>query len=394
MPQVLFRYQQRILDLLQRGDGFVDLVDRIAEAFGGQAVILGKAILEIHQLLGKALRRIVLLFCRDQLSAHLQAVLRGVGKQRDQRQEELRPDHVHFRVAIRQIHDTLVIELAVRLQQRDQHRVFAAFLRSVLVELFQKVLVFMLGRGLVHLVLHLKHNGNILRAVGIEIAEDKIALAAAARVVVLFKISVRIGAGADAVELDLAVLLQRLAHHLGAHARFQIFIVSDLLILALEQAVPLGQQLFFPEHLRAFQARDLRLQLQQLLVPLVLLLHAFAHSLLYGQLLLRLENLRFRLQAALERGDQLILRRRFVSAAIHRLADGEVLFRVQLMDLPPQIGDDAVLFRLGQLYGGILLPLQLLVEFPVPDLLLDGGIAVFVDRKHLAALRALDFFHD
>ncbi len=42
-----------------------------------------------------------------------------------------------------------------------------------------------------------------------------VTLAAAARVVVLLKVRTRERRGADAVELRLAVLLQRLAHHLG-----------------------------------------------------------------------------------------------------------------------------------------------------------------------------------
>ncbi len=66
---------------------------------------------------------------------------------------------------------------------------------------------------------------------------------------------------------------------------------------------------------------------------------------------------------------------------------------MELMELALKRCDLPVLLSLGQLHRGILLPFQLLIEFPIPDLLLDRGIAVFVDRKHLAALGAFDLFH-
>ena len=125
----------------------------------------------------------------------------------------------------------------------------------------------------------------------------------------------------------------------------------------------------------------------------MLLLDTCPDSLLHGKLLLRLKDLCFGLQTAAQGSDQLIFGRRLVFHPVLRLPDGQILLRVELMELALKRCDLPVLLSLGQLHRGILLPFQLLIEFPIPDLLLDRGIAVFVDRKHLAALGAFDLLH-
>src|SRR3990167_1060145 len=116
---------------------------------------------------------------------------------------------------VRHIDDATVVQLALRLQQGHQHRVLAALFVAVLVQLFQEVFVPLFGGRFIALVLHLEHDGNDLGAVLIHVAKDVVALAAGAGVVVLLKMRPLKGCRADAVELNLAVLLQRLAHHLG-----------------------------------------------------------------------------------------------------------------------------------------------------------------------------------
>ena len=63
---------------------------------------------------------------------------------------------------MRHINDAAVVQLALRLQQGHQHRVLAGLFRAVLVQLFQKIIVALLGSRLVAFVLHLKHDGNDL----------------------------------------------------------------------------------------------------------------------------------------------------------------------------------------------------------------------------------------
>ena len=152
----------------------------------------------------------------------MQRLHRRVAQQRDDGDEELRPHHVHLGVAVEHIHDAGVVQLALGLQQRHQHRVLAALFIAVLVQLFQEVFVALLGGRLVALVLHLEHDRDDLVARLVHVAKDEVTLAAAARVVVLLKVRTRKRRGADAVELRLAVLLQRLAHHLGRKARLHV----------------------------------------------------------------------------------------------------------------------------------------------------------------------------
>jgi hypothetical protein len=107
-----------------------------------------------------------------QLGLVFQRVERRIAQQRDQRHKELRPHHIHLGVAVRHIHNAAVVQLALRLQQRHQHRVFARLLGAVFVQLFQKVFVPFFGGCFVALVLHLEHDGNDLDSVVVRLAKD------------------------------------------------------------------------------------------------------------------------------------------------------------------------------------------------------------------------------
>ena len=82
--------------------------------------------------------------------------------------------------------------------------------------------------GVVGLVLHLEHDGDDLVALLVEVAEDEVALGALHHLVVLLEVGAREGRRAQAVELDLAVLFQRLAEHLRGKARPHVLDALDL----------------------------------------------------------------------------------------------------------------------------------------------------------------------
>ena len=91
----------------------------------------------------------------------------------------------------------------------------------------------MLSGRLVHLILHLKHDGDILHAV-LEIPEDEVALAAERSIVVLLEVSVREHGPHLSVEHVAAVRLEGFADHLGGHPGFQVLVVVDLLLRYLQ----------------------------------------------------------------------------------------------------------------------------------------------------------------
>ena len=262
-------------------DGLVDLVDGCAEAIAGQAVVAGEAVLERLQLLLEVAHV-------DRLLAHLfellfvgYAVARGLGEQGDDGHEELRADNKHLGVTVRDIHDALVVELALGLKQGDKHGVFAAFLAAIFVELGEEILVAMLGSGGVGLVFHLEHDGDVLHAVDM-VAEDEVALCASAGVVVLLEIGVGVDAATDAVELRAAMDLEALADHLGRHSGLQVLVIIHLLLLLLEaplivllQGILADGGLFLLQFDLVLQLLALALGLLQSLPPSLLFLEHF-----------------------------------------------------------------------------------------------------------------------
>ena len=95
----------------------------------------------------------------------------------------------------------------------------------------------MLGRGLVVLVFHLEHNRNDLVAARVAFAEDKVALGTLGRIVIFLEIRVGKRRHAQTVKLGLAVLLERLAHHLGGQANLHVLKALNLFILVANQVI-------------------------------------------------------------------------------------------------------------------------------------------------------------
>ena len=247
--------EQRILRLLQMVDRFVDFVDRALEAPGCEIVILREGVLERLEIGFEVGDVDALRLDERKLRLVFQRVHRGIPEQRDDGNEKLRPHDVHFRITMENVDDSGVVEFALWFQQGYQNGIFAALLGAIPVELLQEILVPAFRRGIVALVLHFEHDRDDLGAGLVRIAEDVVALAAAARVVVLLEIRPGKGGGPDAVEFGFAVLLQRFADHLGRQARLHVPQALDGFI-----AVPELRLVFFPERLLG----ELLLQLRML----------------------------------------------------------------------------------------------------------------------------------
>ena len=117
----------------------------------------------------------------------------------------------------------------------------------------------MLGCGVFHLVFHLKHDGDVFRTVRIEIAKDKIPLAAVASIIVLLKLGQWETESSNFVELSLAMLLQRFAYHLGRKASFHLFVMGDLLVLDLKESITISYKLGLFAGVLAFHCSKLPL---------------------------------------------------------------------------------------------------------------------------------------
>ena len=200
-------------------------------------VVATEIILELLHL-GFEVRDVdILLFVLRQLLLIAKRTHGGVAKKRDHGNKELRANHVHLFIAVTHVDDARVIELALGLQQGAEHRILAAFLATIMIELLKEILVFMLGRGLVVLVFHLEHNRNDLVAARVALAEDKVTLGALGRIVILLEVRVRKRRHAQTVKLGLAVLLERLAHHLGGQADLHFLKALNLFVLVADQLV-------------------------------------------------------------------------------------------------------------------------------------------------------------
>ena len=106
-----------------------------------------------------------------------------------------------------------------------------------MVEFLKEVLVLVLGRGFVILVFHLEHNRDDLVAARVALTEDEVTLGALGCIVVFLKIRVGKRRHAQAIELGLAVLLERLAHHLGGQAHLHILEALNLFVLVADQLI-------------------------------------------------------------------------------------------------------------------------------------------------------------
>lgn len=241
-------------------------------------VVAAEIVLELLHL-GFEVRDIdILLLVLRQLLLIAKRTHGGIAQQRNDGNEELRADHIHLLEAIAHVHDSRVVKLALGLQQSAEHRVLAALLAAIVIELLKEILVLVFGRGFVVLVFHLEHNRNDLVAARIALAEDKVALGALGRIVIFLEVRVRKRRHTQTVKLGLAVLFERLAHHLGGQADLHVLKALDLFILVANQVI----------------ARALGLRKRKLVCRLSLLLARIAHCQLARQFGTRLIALSLR----------------------------------------------------------------------------------------------------
>ena len=357
--EVVLGAEKIILDFLEKLDGVINLFDGLLELLAGETVIPSESILEGLKLFLEVCDIDALLTGESELLLHADSVLGRVDQQGDHRLEELGSDDVHLRILVRHVHDAAVVELAVGLKERHEHGVLAALRVAIGIELFEEVLVFVLGGCLIHLVLHLEHNGDVLDAI-LVVAEDEVALAASGRIVVLLEVGVGEHRPHLAVEDGAAVGFQALADHFGGQARLEILQALDLLFGNAHACVglELGQ---LDVRAKLGNLRVLRLRRFQSALALL------EHSIL--QRLLVFAN------GGLEGGNLLVLLGQFSQMSL------------------------AGLGLSGQLLGFLLLvqfldaAIHLVVEFCVLDLVHDGSVVRFIHGKNISALGAFEFSH-
>ena len=172
----------------------------------------------------------ILIFNCRQLLLILERVHCRITKQGNDGDKELGTHHVHFRIAVGHIHNATIVQLVICFEERNQHCVLTVLFLAVLIQLFQKVLIFMLGSSSVSLVLHLEHNGDKFSAFVVKLTEDEVTLTPGTSVVVFFKIGITESGGAQSVKLNGAVLLQSFANHFGRLLCLEVFIIINLLV--------------------------------------------------------------------------------------------------------------------------------------------------------------------
>ena len=171
-------------------NGLVDLVDSGLELLAGEAIVAAEGILEGFQLALEVGHIDALAACDSKLALVVDGLLGGVHQKGDDGFEELGADDVHLRVAMGDIHNTTVVQLAFRFQEGHQHCVFATLSVAVRIELPEEVLVLVLGGRILHFVFHFEHDGDVLLAI-IVVTEDEVSFTSSRCVIVLLEIGVR-----------------------------------------------------------------------------------------------------------------------------------------------------------------------------------------------------------
>ena len=167
---------------------------------------------------------------RLQLPAVGKGIQGRIAQERNDRDEELGTYHIHLIIFIGNIHNSVIVEFVVNLEEGHQHRIFAFLFPPVLVKLLQKILILVFGCSLIHLVLHLEHDGDKFRPIR-GLPENKISLTPCPSVIVLLKVRRRKRSHPQRIKLIQTVLLQALSYHLGGLPCLEVFIVSDQLVL-------------------------------------------------------------------------------------------------------------------------------------------------------------------
>ena len=188
--KVVFGADEGFLDLLEMGNGLVDLVDGGLELLAGKAIVAAEGLLEGSQLALEVGHNDALAAGNGELPLVFHSLLGRIHQEGDDSLEELGTDDVHLRVAMGDIHDAAIVQVAIHLQEGDQNGILASLSVAVGVELLEEVLVAVFGGCLVHLVLHFKHDGHVLHVIFV-VAEDEVALAAAGGVIILLEVCFR-----------------------------------------------------------------------------------------------------------------------------------------------------------------------------------------------------------
>ena len=259
-------------------------------------------------------------------------------------------------------------------------------LRAVAVELLEMLLVALVVRGLFFLVLHLEHDRDDLVAIGIELAEYVVALGALDVGCVLLEVRVLEGRRAELVELDLAVLLERLAEHLGveagahvAHALYLAFAVCDDRVLDLELFLEFGLVRNNQARVLGLLLLEARLELVALALDLDLRVFEMVRGLGDGELRLCLKGARLLLELLLQSGDGLLTLGDVVPQPALRILPGKFCRGVALGDLCRELDDARIARRelrlhlafglcLDELCGLALLLVELLGKLGVAHL--------------------------
>ena len=147
------------------------------------------------------------------------------------------------------IDNTAVVEFAIGFEHRYQNGILAVFLLAVGIQFGKEIFVLMLGGGLIVLVLHLKHDRDILYPIFGLVPEDEIAFRTLNDLVVFLEIRIGHQRAQQLVKERGTMDLQALAYHLRAHAQFHIFVVRNLVLSRFQPGIHLRlhlrQLLFF-----------------------------------------------------------------------------------------------------------------------------------------------------
>lgn len=134
--EVVLRAEEVFFSLLEVLDGLVDLFDGSLEFAASEVVIASEALFESFHILFKMRDVNILVLDGDELVFVVYGIEGGVAKKGDDRNEKLGADDVHLGVAVRNVDDARVVEVAVGLEERNEDGVFTMLLGAVFVELF------------------------------------------------------------------------------------------------------------------------------------------------------------------------------------------------------------------------------------------------------------------
>ena len=123
--EVVLATYKGLPDLLKMIDSLVYFINGSVEFLTCQTIVLAKLILKFFQLVLEIGYIHLLALGQNELFLVLQTLLRGLNQQIDERNKELRANHIHLRIEVRLVHNTIVVEVILGLQQADEYRALA-----------------------------------------------------------------------------------------------------------------------------------------------------------------------------------------------------------------------------------------------------------------------------